>query len=224
MKLRPAPTKASRTSNEVGWSAVQPKTFPPSMSGATSSIEFPSCRFFIGHRLRSLLFYRRKRRRSRRWRRFQMTFRNSGGIDESPGHGAAADLSCTVVRRNAKDVKASRVGFKHSLGLHSGANASGSAMFNVDRRPHADLAFFAVGQQGIGGGPLHEADHIGRGVDRGQRRIVIAQRMAVLYCLFRMAANAEGNWFGHGKESIRLGHPSRRKKRRLGIPGHWQIK
>src|SRR5947209_5471972 len=37
MKLPPAATYASRTANDVSWSAVQPKTLPPRHSGNTSS-------------------------------------------------------------------------------------------------------------------------------------------------------------------------------------------
>src|SRR5258708_30011339 len=45
MRLKPAPTKASSSVNEVGSSTVNPQTFPPNASGATSNPEFPKLRF-----------------------------------------------------------------------------------------------------------------------------------------------------------------------------------
>src|ERR1700743_1433773 len=45
MKLSPASTNASRIENEVASSAVQPKTLPPNISGATSNSERPILRF-----------------------------------------------------------------------------------------------------------------------------------------------------------------------------------
>src|SRR6478672_12321073 len=47
MKFSPAATKASRILNDVASSAVQPNTFPPSISGATSIPDLPISRFFI---------------------------------------------------------------------------------------------------------------------------------------------------------------------------------
>src|SRR6516162_9302639 len=47
MKLNPEPTKASSSLNEVGSSAVHPKTLPPKASGAISNPELPSFRFCI---------------------------------------------------------------------------------------------------------------------------------------------------------------------------------
>src|SRR5215470_2925 len=46
MRLKPCATNASRILNDVGSSAVQPKTFPPSAKGATSNPDFPSFLFF----------------------------------------------------------------------------------------------------------------------------------------------------------------------------------
>src|SRR5882762_8641768 len=47
MRLKPAATNASSSLNEVGSSAVQPKTLPPKANGATSSPDLPSPRFII---------------------------------------------------------------------------------------------------------------------------------------------------------------------------------
>src|SRR5262245_17464834 len=47
IKLIPASTSASSRLNEVGSSAVQPKTLHPKHRGETSNPEFPSFRFFI---------------------------------------------------------------------------------------------------------------------------------------------------------------------------------
>src|SRR5438309_7906364 len=51
--------------------------------------------------------------------------------------------------------------------------------------------------QGMKGGSLHQADHVGRGVHRRQLLMMRRQRMAELHCLFRLAARADGNRFGH---------------------------
>ena len=47
MRLKPAATNVSSKRNEVASSAVQPKTFPPNASGATSSPEAPIVRVFM---------------------------------------------------------------------------------------------------------------------------------------------------------------------------------
>jgi hypothetical protein len=44
MKLKPAPTKASSSLNDVDSSTVQPKILPPNASGETCKVEFPSFR------------------------------------------------------------------------------------------------------------------------------------------------------------------------------------
>src|SRR5579859_6691209 len=55
MKLNPASKKASNNLKEVGSSAVQAKTLPPNIRGATSRLEFPRLRFFIEAFYRILL-------------------------------------------------------------------------------------------------------------------------------------------------------------------------
>ena len=47
MKLKPAATNASSSSNEIASSAVQPKTLPPKVIGQTCSEDWPSWRFSI---------------------------------------------------------------------------------------------------------------------------------------------------------------------------------
>src|SRR5690242_20578796 len=46
-RLNPASTNRSRIANEVGSSAVQPKTLPPNANGATLIPELPSGRVFM---------------------------------------------------------------------------------------------------------------------------------------------------------------------------------
>ena len=50
MRLNPAATKASSNLKDVRSSTVQPKTFPPNASGATSSPELPKLRLLISFR------------------------------------------------------------------------------------------------------------------------------------------------------------------------------
>ena len=47
MRLNPAATKASSNLKDVRSSTVQPKTFPPNASGATSNPELPKLRLLI---------------------------------------------------------------------------------------------------------------------------------------------------------------------------------
>src|SRR5881275_3170397 len=47
MRLNPAATKASSNLKDVRSSTVQPKTFPPNASGATSKPELPKLRLLI---------------------------------------------------------------------------------------------------------------------------------------------------------------------------------
>lgn len=91
-------------------------------------------------------------------------------------------------------------------------------MLNVYGRAHADLAWIAVRQQGIGGSPLHETNHVGSGVNRRERRIVIVERMAVRYGFFRLAPNAERNVFCHG-ENVSKSAQAGIEKARLQKPG-----
>ena len=120
-------------------------------------------------------------------------------IYKSPGNRTLPDLCFAVVGSNPENIKASIRRFQHSFSLYHCANSSGSAMLNVDGRAHADLAWGTIRQQGIRSSPLHEPNHVGSGVNRRERRIVIVERMAVRNCFFRLAPNAERNVFCHGE-------------------------
>src|SRR6476469_3411741 len=74
MRLNPAATKASSNLKDVRSSTVQPKTFPPNASGATSSPELPKLRLLIflgGRDVRiARVFLHKKRRRTCIWMHF----------------------------------------------------------------------------------------------------------------------------------------------------------
>lgn len=120
-------------------------------------------------------------------------------IYKCPRNRTSPDLCNAVVRCNPENIKAPVRRFQHSFSLYHCANCSGRAMFNVNGRAHADLAWDAVRQQGIGGSPFHKPDHVGSGVNGRQRCIVIIERMAVRYGFFRLPPNAERNVFCHGE-------------------------
>lgn len=126
-------------------------------------------------------------------------FCNFCRIYKSPSNRTSPDLCFAVVRRNAENIKTSIRRFQHSFSLYYCANCGGRAMLNVDGRAHADLTWGTVRKQGVSGSPLHKADHVRSGVNGGQRRIVIVERMAVRYDFFRLAPNAERNVFCHGE-------------------------
>src|ERR1700743_1751011 len=106
--------------------------------------------------------------------------------------------------RHPEDVKASVQLFQFRIGLCQHADHAWCAMLNVEGRAHADLALIKIRQHGIGGGPLHEADHVRRGVNRRQFSLVMAERVPVLNRLFRVSANTQWNLFCHAQESTKL--------------------
>ena len=121
--------------------------------------------------------------------------RNFCWIHKSASHRTSADLGCTIVCRHTKDIKASVCGFQLGIGFYVGSNCRRSTMLNVDGGANADFPFFAIRQHGVGSSPLHEADHVGSGINWRQCRIVVVERMPMLNGFFRVTLNTDRNWF-----------------------------
>src|SRR6266852_5864538 len=51
-------------------------------------------------------------------------------------------------------------------------NLKKRTMLDVNGRAYADPSFIAIPQHGIGGGPLHQTAHMGRGIHRRQGLVV----------------------------------------------------
>src|SRR6266700_3459819 len=129
----------------------------------------------------------------------RVPLRYLGGIHKRACHRSASDLCHAVVRRHAEGKEPPMDRFQRRLGFYVRANRSGSAMLDVDRRAHADLSFVTVRQHGVGSSPLHQPDHVGRGINWGQGLVVRAKGVTMLHRLLRVATNANRNLFCHGE-------------------------
>jgi hypothetical protein len=126
-----------------------------------------------------------------------MPFRNLCRIDKCPCHGAAANLFHAVMRGDTENIKAIRNRFQFRFRCNFSADRGRRAMLDVDRRPHADFTFIAKWFHGVSGSPLHKADHVRRGIDEWQRRIMMVQRVLLCHSCPGLSSGAEWNLFCH---------------------------
>ena len=63
-------------------------------------------------------------------------------------------------------------------------------MLHMDRGADVNLAFFRIGLQGVKAGGLHQADHVGRGIDGRQLAVVSRERVLELDDFFDFGVRA----------------------------------
>ena len=70
-------------------------------------------------------------------------------------------------------------------------------MLNVDRGADGDLVALAKRLEGVEGGGLHQADHVGSGIDGRKFGMVRGESVLELDGFAGFAAGADGDGFGH---------------------------
>jgi hypothetical protein len=118
-------------------------------------------------------------------------------VNERPRDRPATDLALPIVRHHAQNVELAIHPFEFCISANFRADAASGAMFDVDCCADGDLAVFAKKLQRVEAGDLHQADHVGRGIDGWEAFIVCRQRVLEIHCLVRLAARANGNLLGH---------------------------
>jgi len=77
------------------------------------------------------------------------------------------------------------------------ADAAGGAVLNVDRSSNGDFVALAVRMKRMKRRSLHQADHVRRGIDRGQLRVMRGEGMFELNSLSGLAVCSDGNFLCH---------------------------
>src|SRR4029077_19668469 len=102
-------------------------------------------------------------------------FNEASHADDGASYRSTANFLGVIASRDAQGIEAPVERFEDSFSFDGGANAAGSAMFDVDRRAHADLVAFAIWLQRLEGREFHKADHVRRRVHRRQFGMVCGQ-------------------------------------------------
>jgi hypothetical protein len=110
------------------------------------------------------------------------------------------------MRRHAQGIKTAVKGLQLGCRQHLSADAGGCAMFDVDVRADIQLAFLAKGMERMKCRDLHQADHVGSGVDGRQLLMVRGKCVLEFDGLPGFAAGAYGSRFCHAEK---LNQPGR---------------
>jgi len=71
-------------------------------------------------------------------------------------------------------------------------------MLHIDGGTDVNLPIFRKGLKSMETGGFHEADHVGRGIDRRQLAVMSRERVLELNGFFDLGVRADGNRAGHG--------------------------
>ncbi len=156
-----------------------------------------------------------------RIRRFRLSFfQELPNAYDCAANGTLADFLDIIARGYAQGIETSVKRFERSFSLNVRANATGGTVLDVDGSSHRDLVAFAVGLERMKRRGLHQADHVRRGIDRRQLRVVRGQSVFELDSLSRLTARADGDLLGHAfvaAESLRIISSARRFCRVIGL-------
>ena len=105
-------------------------------------------------------------------------------------HNRAADRSISdllhaIMCRDSHLIEATVEQFQFRGRANSHPDAARGTMLNVNRNPDGDLALFAVRLQGMETGSLHQANHVGRGIDWRQLWVMSGERVFEFDGFFR---------------------------------------
>lgn len=129
-----------------------------------------------------------------RIRRFRLSFfQELPNAYDCAANGTLADFLDIIARGYAQGIETSVKRFERRLGLDVRADATGGTVLDVDGSSHRDLVAFAIRVERVKSRGLHQTDHVGRGIDRGQLRVVRGQSVFELDSLSRLTARADGN-------------------------------
>src|SRR5271166_3327968 len=95
---------------------------------------------------------------------------------DGSANSTTANFLDLVARSHTQSVEASVKRLQHGFRLDARADATRGAVLDVDRSSHSNFVAFAVWLQREKGRGLHQTDHVGRGVNRRQLRMVRGQR------------------------------------------------
>lgn len=103
-------------------------------------------------------------------------------------------------RAHPHDVEAPVEGLHFRASTNPGSDARRGAMLDVNSGADGDFAVFGIGLQRMETGGLHQADHVGRGINGRQRGVMLRQGVLEFDYLFDFGVSAYGNGAGHGRK------------------------
>ena len=134
---------------------------------------------------------------------FAHAFDEAGDVDDGAANSAAANFVGAVVGADTHDVEASVDRFEFGFGVDVDSDAAGGAVFDVDGDADGNFSIVAKGLEGVEAGGLHEANHVGRGVDGWEIGVVSGEGVFEVNDLGGFSADTDGDGSRHG---IRMGH------------------
>src|SRR5208283_2215636 len=123
-------------------------------------------------------------------------FDEFANADDSSADSAATDFLDVVARGYAQSVEAPVKRLQHGFRPDVGADAAGRTVLDVDRSPHRNLVALTVRLKSVESRGLHEADHVGSGINRRQLGVMRGQRVFELDRFLRLAARPDGDLLG----------------------------
>jgi hypothetical protein len=117
--------------------------------------------------------------------------------DHRSTHTSPANFLHIIVCSHTQGVEAPVERFQYRLGPNVCANAARCPMLNVNGGSHRDLIALAIRLKRMKGRSLHQANHVRRGLNRGQLRMVRGERVLEFDGFLRFTTRADGDFFGH---------------------------